>query len=103
MLSASVGSSLCTPYPLLEYKLLLPKVHIRVYNFAFPYSNSQCVTLKRCSLEGRLDGSVVEHLPLAQGVIPESRDRVPRRAPHMEPASPSACVSASLCVSLMNK
>ena len=40
-------------------------------------------------------------LPAAQGVILETRDRVPRQAPHMEPASPSACVSASL--SLMNK
>ena len=39
--------------------------------------------------------------PSAQGVILETRDRVPRRAPCMEPASPSACVSASLslCVS----
>ena len=40
--------------------------------------------------------------PSAQGMILESRDQVPRRAPCMEPASPSACVSASLCVSLMN-
>ena len=37
--------------------------------------------------------------PSAQGLILESRDRVPRRAPCMEPASPSACVSVSLCVS----
>ena len=39
----------------------------------------------------------------AQGVILETWDRVPRRAPCMEPASPSACVSASLTGSLMNK
>ena len=38
-------------------------------------------------------------LPSAQGVILETQDRVPRQAPGMEPASPSACVSASLCVS----
>ena len=39
---------------------------------------------------------VVEHLPLAQGVIPESRDRVqPAGLPRMEPASPSACLSLS--------
>ena len=44
-------------------------------------------------------GSAVEHLPLAQSVILGSRDRVPRRAPSMEPASPSA----SLSVSLMTK
>ena len=50
---------------------------------------------------GCLGGSAVWRLPLAQGMILESRDRVPRRAPCMEPASPSACVSASLslCVS----
>ena len=36
--------------------------------------------------------------PSAQGVILETRDRVPRRSPWMEPASPSACVSASVCV-----
>ena len=49
--------------------------------------------------------------PSAQGVILETSDRVPRQAPCMEPASPSAYVSASLslslslcvCVSLMNK
>ena len=48
-------------------------------------------------------GSAVERLPWAQGVILETRDRVPRRAPGMEPASPSACVSVSLSMSLMNK
>ena len=43
-------------------------------------------------------------LPAAQGVILETQDRVPSPAPCVEPASPSACVSASLslCVS-MNK
>ena len=41
--------------------------------------------------------------PSAQGVILETWDRVPRRVPCVGPASPSACVSASLCVSLMNK
>ena len=51
-------------------------------------------------LLGHLDGSAVECLPLAQGVIPECRDRVPPRAPCMEPASPSACVSASLSLCL---
>ena len=45
---------------------------------------------------GHQGGSMVEHLPSAQGVIPGSWDRVPRQAPCMEPASPSACVSASL-------
>ena len=41
--------------------------------------------------------------PLAQGVILETQDQVPHQASCMEPASPSACVSASLCLSLMNK
>ena len=49
-------------------------------------------------------GSVVERLPLAQGLIPDSQDRVPHRAPCMESASPPfACVSASLSESLKNK
>ena len=51
----------------------------------------------------RLGGSVVEHLPLAQGVILGSWDLVLHQVPCMEPASPSACVSASLSVSLINK
>ena len=56
-------------------------------------------------MKGRLGGSVVEPLPSGQGVILESWNQVPHRAPCMEPASPSACVSASLSlsVSLMNK
>ena len=53
-------------------------------------------------LEGHLGGSVVEHLPSAQGVIPGSWDRVPHQAPSRKPASPSTYVSASLCVSPMN-
>ena len=39
-------------------------------------------------------------LPAACAVILETQDRVPRRAPCMEPASPSACVSASLSLCL---
>ena len=37
--------------------------------------------------------------PSAKGMILETRDRVPRQAPCMEPAS----LSESLCVSLINK
>ena len=51
------------------------------------------------SLRGRLGGSLVEHLPSAEVVIPGSRDQVPPQAPRREPASSSACVSASVCVS----
>ena len=42
--------------------------------------------------------------PWVQGLILETRDRVPRQAPCTEPASPSACVCAfSLSLCLMNK
>ena len=46
-----------------------------------------------------LGGSVVEPLPLAQGVILGSWDRVLHWGPLEEPASPTAYVS----LSLMNK
>ena len=46
-------------------------------------------------LAGCSGGSVVEHLPLAQGVIPGSWDGVLHQAAFREPASPSA----SLCLS----
>ena len=49
---------------------------------------------------GTLGGSVVQRLPLARGVILKSQDQVPRRVPCMEPASPSACLSLSLSISL---
>ena len=50
---------------------------------------------------GWLSGLV---LPLAQGMILETWNRVPRRrAPCVEPASPSACVSAALSLALMNE
>ena len=54
---------------------------------------------------GSLGGSGVELLPLALGVILGSQDRVPHRAPCMEPVSLSAYVSASisLSISLVNK
>ena len=42
---------------------------------------------------GTPGGSAMWHLPSAQGVIMETRDRDPRRAPCMDPASLSACVS----------
>ena len=52
---------------------------------------------------GTPGGSAIKRLPSAQGVTLGSRDQVLRRAPCMEPASPSACVcsspSLSVCVS----
>ena len=53
--------------------------------------------------KGRLGGSVVKHLPSAQSVILESRNRVPHWAPCMEPASPSAYVSASLSLNVSHE
>ena len=48
-------------------------------------------------------GSMVEGLPSAQVMILGSQDRAAHGAPCREPASPSACVSAPLSVSRMNK
>lgn len=67
--------------------------------FSF-YRKGNKLKVKKYTQGGSLGGSAVWRLPLAQGVILESRDRVPRRAPGMEPASPSACVSASLSLSV---
>ena len=64
----------------------------------------QCHTIKfKARKLGCLGTSMVEHLPLAQGVIPASWDRVPHQAPHSESASPSAYVSASFSVSFVDK
>ena len=61
---------------------------------------SEFLTNSRARLLG---GSAVGHLPWAQVMIPDP-NRVPHRVPCGEPASPSACVSASLfSVSLMKK
>ena len=48
--------------------------------------------------QGRLGGSVVECLPLAQVMILGSWDGVLHGAPHREFAYTSGHVSASLCV-----
>ena len=57
-----------------------------------------------CDLEEEfrrhLGGSAVKCLPLTQGMILESQDGVMHQAPCVAPASPSAYISASLCVSL---
>ena len=46
---------------------------------------------------------MVEHQPLAQGLIPGSWDGVLRWVPHRKPTSLSAYVSLPLSVSLMDK
>ena len=59
-----------------------------------------CESDLKISVPGCLGDLAVERLPWAQGVILETWDRVPHRASCVEPASPSACVSASLSVSM---
>ena len=52
---------------------------------AYPLGVCVCVThYVKMEGEGRLGGSVVEDLPLAQGVIPESWDQVLHQAPQKE-------------------
>ena len=70
-------------------------------SFRFGWDKMLDISLIKSSTLGRLGGSVVERLPLAQVMIPGSWDQVPHQAPCMETASPSVCVSAStsLCVS----
>ena len=72
---------------------------------SFTISVNSIVFKTKEEMRESLGGSVVWRLPLAQGVILEHRDQVTHRAPGMEPASTSACVSASLSLSmsLMNK
>ena len=41
--------------------------------------------------------------PLAQGMILGSQDSVPHQAPYVEPASPSASVSASLSLCICHE
>ena len=55
--------------------------------------------MKSSRRKGRLDGSAVECLSSAQGVILESQDQVPHQAPGMD----LAFLSGFLSVSLMNK
>ena len=68
-----------------QYLKRLPSAHLKI------------------SCLGPLGFSMVERLPSAQVMTPGSWDRVPHGGagtPRREPASPSACVSTSLCVCL---
>ena len=79
--------------------------HSKIYYSELDFSSKLKVS-KTCQEKlfmGRLGGSAVECLPSAQGVILETQNRVLHWAPCVEPASPSACVSTSLCLSGMNK
>ena len=71
----------------------LYRISYEIYHLKNP------IKIRKCGQPGWFSGLVP---PAAQGVILEMRDRVPPGAPGMEPASPSACVSApllSLCLS----
>ena len=62
--------------------------------------------VKNTVLWGSLGGAAVWRLPLAQGAILETRDRIPRRAPGawslLLPLPVSLPLSLSLSLSLMN-
>ena len=84
--SASPSPSSFDPPPICTLFLSLSLKYIHKQN------------LFKKSSQGHLGGSVVERLPLAQVVIQEPWDQVLHQAPQWEPASPSAYVSASLCL-----
>ena len=64
---------------------------------------TETVTNKRQYYWGAWVAQWLSHLPLAQGVILGSWDQALHWGPRRKSASSSACVSASLSVSLMNK
>ena len=68
-----------------------------------PLNRTRPSLIRNKCFRGSLGCTVVQRLPLAQGVILETGDQVPRWAPGMVPASPSACVSASLPLSLYHE
>ena len=75
-----------------------------MFIISFYHENRYYFPIRNYYILGRLGGAAVECLALAQGVIPDSQDQVPHWAPCMEPASPpTACVPASLSMSLMNE
>ena len=71
-----------------------------------PFMEFELVILKR-KAQGSLSGAVVWRLPLAQGTILETRDRIPRRAPSawslLLPLPVSLPLSLSLSVTIINK
>lgn len=72
-------------------------------NFTITIIKMYFTLLKTATLLGQPEWLSGLAPPWARGLILETRNRVPRGAPCMEPVSPSVCVSDSLSVSLMNK
>ena len=64
-------------------------------------------TQKNTLYVGSLGGAAVWRLPLAQGAILETWDRIPRRVPGawslLLPLPVSLALSLSLCVTIINK
>ena len=79
-----------------HFNMLIWKYALSVVSLPFGWTSHFCIA----KVTGCLGGSVGERLPSAQGVILESRDQVLHGVPCVEPASPSARVSASLSLSL---
>ena len=76
---------------------------VRIININHKIKELINSTILKFRSSGHLGGSVVEPLLWAQGMILESQDQIPYWVPLKEPASASAYVSASLCLSHMNK
>ena len=64
---------------------------------------NDCEYHKKTAHTGHLSRSVMEHLPLAQVVIPGSWVRVPHQAPQSKPASPSASAPFSWINKILKK
>ena len=90
---------------------ILTAINVTIITFTYYLQNgahegkirSATEKLRNYNFWGHLGGTVVERLPFAHGMVSGSWDLVLHQAPHREPASPSAYVSASLSVSLMSK
>ena len=74
------------------------------YNRIKAYIKQSNQQVFKNTVQGSLGGAAVWRLPLAQGVIPETRDRIPHRAPGAWslllplPVSLPLSLSLSLCV-----
>ena len=78
-------------------------VSLKIGSFSGSSVNETFMLPQKPKKAGHLGGSAVNHFPLAWVMIPGSWDQALYQAPHRDPASSSACISACLYVSLMNK
>ena len=102
--SSSQGNVLNKDHLLGKAQKLLPIASLWTCKYVYSMCLQCCMLFcwkhtlidKKLEMGGRLGGSVVEYLSLAQVVIPRSRYRAPHQAPCEEPASSSAYVSVSV-------